>query len=178
MAPSLNRDIGRRLRIPAYAFLAVTLLLQSADYFLGLLPLQVGSIVWRFAAIGSGANIVGNVLLLILLLYVASLAAGDRPMLIVVGILSVLVALCLFGGAGVFTLDALQLRARVEARAVAKFDLASGQALFKMGVEGLVGVLFAVSAFRSANALRRETLREDRPSETLLVSRAASMRAP
>lgn len=178
MAITVNRDLVRRLRAPAYAFLLVTVVFQVFDYVAGLLPLQFNSVVWRFAALGAATNIVGNILLLVLLVYALSLMAGDRPVILFVGIVSVLIAVLLLGGAGIFALDALQLRTRAEPRALPKFDLASGQALVKMLVEGIVALLFAVSAFRALIAASRDALRDDRSSETPIVARSPAFRAP
>lgn len=178
MTTTIDRELVRRLRTPAYSFLAVTLLFQIFDYVSGQLPLQFGAVVWRFAALGSASNTIGNVLLLLLLVFALSLMVNDRPIMLLVGILSLLIAVFLLGGAAVFTLDGLQVRSSVEPASLAKFDLATGQALVKLCVEGIVALIFAVSAFRARVAAKRNAARGARPADTPLIVRPPATRAP
>ena len=85
MASIASRDLLRPLRVPAYSFLAVTIVLQVADFVLGVMPIRPLAVIWRFGAIGSASNIVGNVLLLLLLTYGLALALGDRRVVVLVG---------------------------------------------------------------------------------------------
>jgi hypothetical protein len=177
MTTTVDRDLARRLRAPAYAFLAVTLLFQISDYASGQLPLRPGAAVWRFAAIGSASNIVGNVLLLLLLVYAVSLFAGDRPIMLFVGTAAILLAGFLLGGAALFALDGLQVRSTVPAASLAKFDLATAQALIKLFVEGIVASLFAVSAFRARAAAKRSAERHAHAADTPPLLRPPPLRA-
>ena len=154
MASPVNRDLARRLRGPAYTFLVATLFFQCFDYAASQRPLQLGSAVWRFAAVGTAANIVGNVLLLLLLVLALALCFSDRPALILVGSLSTLLAIALLSGTVFFALDMLQLRGQVTANAIGNFDIASGQALVRLFIEGLIAGLFAGTAFRAHIATR------------------------
>ena len=176
MASIASRDLLRPLRVPAYSFLAVTIVLQVADFVLGVMPIRPLAVIWRFGAIGSASNIVGNVLLLLLLTYGLALALGDRRVVVVVGAFTALVAIMLFLSAGSFALDALQLRAKIEANAVRQFDLASGEALSKFIIEGIISTLFAVSAFQSWRAADRADQRGDRTDDEMLVIRGPGSR--
>jgi hypothetical protein len=177
MPTPANREFLRRLRLPAYAFLGATLVFQVADYALGLLPLQFDLITWRYASLGTCANIVGNVLLLLLLIYAVSLLNADRSAMLIVGVLSLFSALFLFGATGMFALDAIQLRSKVEATGLRTFDFATGQALVKLFIEAILSALFAFSAFRSLIIIKRETVREERSTDMLVGSRPA-LRTP
>ena len=174
MAPTASKDVVRRLRYPAYSFLTVTLLFQIFDYVGGQLSPQPSSVVWRFAAIGTLSNNAGNVLLIILLIYALALFAADRAALLFVGVTSALIAVVLLSGTVIFGLDMLELRGKVAADALEKFDLASGQALVKLSVEGCIAALFAASAFRANAAARHDTARAD----TSIAARPSVFRAP
>src|SRR2546430_12297326 len=109
VATMVNRDLLRRLRTPAYAFLAVTLVFQVFDYVAGLLPFQFDSFIWRFASLGAATNMMGNILLLVLLVYALYLMAGAVPAILFFGVYSVLIAVVLIGRPSVFLLDDLNL---------------------------------------------------------------------
>jgi hypothetical protein len=173
MPTSVSRDFLRRLRVPAYTFLGFTLIFQVADYALGLVPYQFDMITWRFAALGTCANIIGNVLLLILLIYVVTMVNGDRIGMLIVGVISLLSAVILAGGAGIFVLDAVQLRSKVEPTGLQSFDVLSAQAMVKLFIEALVAALFALSALRSFVIFKRDTIRDERSSDMLVGSRPA-----
>jgi hypothetical protein len=176
MVSTAIRDLLRPLRVPAYTFLVITVMLQVADFMLSSMPIRPLAVIWRFGALGSASNIVGNILLLTLLFYGLALALGDRRVVVGVAIFSALVAIVLFLSAGSFTLDALQLRAKIEAKATRQFDLASGEALFKFIIEGIVATLFAVSAFQAWRAANRELQRGDRTNDEMLVIRGPGSR--
>ena len=156
----------------------MTLAFQLVDYLFQVAPFRFESVVWRFSTLGGLGNSVGNFLLLILLIYWVALTFADKRALWSVGAVAALIAVVLFFGTGSFTLDALQIRARVDASAVRKFDVATAQALIKLLVEAGVATLFAVSAFRAAIAAVKESQRDDRNFDTPILSRSAPMRAP
>jgi hypothetical protein len=176
MASTLSRDILRPIRAPAYTFLIVTVTLQITDFLLNIMPMRPLAVIWRFGMLGSGANIIGNVLLLLMLFYALALALGDRRVVVGVGVFAALIAVILFLAAGSFTLDAVQLRSKIEAKAVGQFDLASGEALAKFIIEGIIAVMFAVSAFKSWRAANRDVQRGDRTNDEMLVIRGPATR--
>ena len=169
-----NRELMLRLRVPAYSFLGVTLVFQLFDYVVAQLPLRFDSVLWRFTALGSAANAIGNVLLLLLLIYALSLVTGDRIVITLVGVTCTFAALFLLAGGGVFTLDGLQIRAAMDRGARNNFDLATWQALVKLAVEGVIAALFAFSAFRGLIAMKRG----DRTSDAPIFVHASVLRAP
>ncbi len=150
-----QRDSLRRLRGPAYLFLAVTFAFQLIDFLLGLLPTQLGSAAWRFAALGLGANMVGNLLLVLLLAYAVALWSNDRTVLVLIGVVAALTALTLLGSLAIFGLDAIQLRPAIAAKAKQGFDRASAMAAVKLLVDAAIAAVFAISSLRATVALRR-----------------------
>jgi len=151
-----QRDLVRRLRGPAYLFLAVTFVFQVADYLVGLLPPQIGSAAWRFASVGMGANMVGNLLLLLLLAYAVALWFNDRGVLAAISIIAALGAVALLAGLATFALDAIQLRPAIAANAKQAFDRAAVMAAVKLLVETTIAAIFAISSLRALLALRRD----------------------
>ena len=152
-----QRDSLRRLRGPAYLFLAVTFLFQLADFLVSLLPPQLGSAAWRFASIGLGANMVGNLLLVLLLAYALALWSNDRGVLATVSIIAGLATLALLVCLAIFALDAIQLRPAIAARAKQGFDRAAVMTTVKLFVDTIIAAIFAISSLRSTLALRRDT---------------------
>jgi hypothetical protein len=169
-----SRDFLRPLRTPAYAFLGATLLFQFADFALSALPFTPGSPVWRFAMVGSFVNNIGNVLLLVALLYGLALYFGSRAVVIIVGLIALLCALMSLGGGAAFVLDALQLRGKVDPQNLRKFDIQAAEVLLKSVIEGIVSMLFVVSAFRGYSATTRE-LQRDTSNDGLFMARPEAL---
>jgi hypothetical protein len=170
MGTTLSRDLPRQVRTPAYVFLWVMLLLQGLELAVGVMPLQPGSVVWRFTTAGSFVANAGNMILLIMLLYWLGLTFTDRFVIAAVGVVTGVLALLLFAGAASFVLDALQLRGKVDPSGMRKFNVASAQVLLKFLLDGVVSLLFAVSSFRSFYAASRELAR-DKANEVVFVTR-------
>lgn len=168
-----TRDFLRPIRTPAYAFLGVTLCFQISDFLLGAMPFSPGSAMWRFAAASGFANNVGNILLLLTLLYAVSLKFGDRAAMTIVGVFAAIGTLILFGAAASFALDAVQLRGRVAPQNVRKFDVGSAQTLLKFVVQGFVSMILAVSAYRAHYAATRD-LQRNNSNEVVFVARPES----
>jgi len=152
-----QRDSIRRLRAPAYLFLAVTFVFQVADLLVGLLPPQLGAAAWRFASIGLGANMVGNLLLVLLLAYALALWSNDRGVLATISVIAGLAALTLVACLATFALDAIQLRPAITAKAKQGFDRAAVMATVKLFVDAVIAAIFAISSLRATLSLRRDT---------------------
>lgn len=167
-------DLLRRLRAPGYLIMAVTSILPLIDLTLAISPLHPGTVMWRFGAVGLVSSAVGAPLLVLTLVYALALLVGDRKVVLTVGVIAALLALCLLVGTGSFTLDALQMKGRVNPAALDKFKGASALALLKLVVMCIASVVLAVSAFRSARLLKREVTRATRPTPTLIVGQPAA----
>ena len=170
-------DLVRRLRAPGYLIMAVTSILPLIDLLMAISPLHLGTVMWRFGAVGLISSAVGAPLLVLVLIYALALLCGDRKVVITVGVIAVLFALLLLVGAGSFTLDALQMKGRVNPAALDKFKGASALALVKLVVMCIASVVLAVSAFRSSRLSKRETVRATRPNATLIMGQPAGAKA-
>ena len=154
------------------------MVLPLMDLIISLLPLRPTTLMWRFGAVGLLASAIGAPLLVLFLIFVLAYFSGDRKVMIACTALAGVIALFMFAGAGTFALDALQMKRRIQAAAQARFIMASGQALLKMGLQGLAALVLAVSSFRTLKGAK--TLpgprTEARPSSNLLVGRPSVAR--
>ena len=166
-------DLIRRLRAPGYLIMAVTSILPLIDLLMAISPMHLGTVMWRFGAVGLVSSAVGAPLLVLTLVFALALLCGDRKVVITVGVIAALVALLMLLGAGSFTLDALQMKGRVNPAALDKFKGASALALVKLVVMGIASIVLAVSAFRSTKLMKRDTVRATRPGATLIVGQPA-----
>ena len=175
MLTSPPNSLVRRLRVPGYLFLGIAMIMPVIDLFVGVYPLRISQVVWRFGAVGLLSSAVAAPLLVLFFIFALALFLGDRKVVLFVGVLSALIALLLIGGAGSFSLDALQMKRRVQAAAQLKYMMASGQALFKLLIEALSAIVLSVSAFRAASAKSLPVSpAEQRTSAGLVMGRRAT----
>jgi hypothetical protein len=167
-------DLIRRLRAPGYLIMAVTSILPLIDLMMAISPMHAGTVMWRFGAVGLISSAIGAPLLVLTLIYALALLAGDRKVVIAVGVIATILAILMLVGAGSFTLDALQMKNRVTPVAMDKFKGASVLALLKLVMMCIGSIVLAVSAFRSARLTRREAVRATRPGATLIVGQPAA----
>ncbi len=173
MTPSAS-DLIRRLRAPAYLIMAVTSILPLIDLMMAISPMHPGTVMWRFGAVGLISSAIGAPLLVLVLIYALALLSGDRKVVITVGIIAAVIAVLMIAGAGSFSLDALQMKSRVNPVALDKFKGASALALVKLLVMGVSAIVLAVSAFRASKLLKRDTVRVTRPGATLVVGQSSA----
>jgi hypothetical protein len=166
---SSTPDLVRRLRTPGYLIMAVTSILPLIDLMMAISPMHPGTVMWRFGAVGLISSAIGAPLLVLTLVYALALLCGDRKVVVTVGVIAAVIAVLMLVGAGSFTLDALQMKGRVNPAALDKFKGASALALVKLVVMGVSAIVLAVSAFRSAKLGKKETVRATRPGATLIV---------
>ena len=148
MISSAPNSLARHLRVPGYLFLGIATLLPLLDLLISIYPLRPATVVWRFGAVGLLSSAIGAPLLVLFFIFALAVFAGDRKVIITVGIISAILALLLIGGAGAFALDALQMKRRVQAAAQQRFTMASVQALLKLILEGASAAVLAFSAFK------------------------------
>jgi hypothetical protein len=173
----LTPDSQSRLRVPTYLVLGSALIFALVDFFLAVAPLQVGNVMWRFGAVGLGANAIVTPLVLCVLIYALAVWLGDRAMIATIGVFAALLALYLLVAVGAFSLDALQMRSRVAPAAHGKFIVASAVAIVKIVIELVLAVVLAVNAFRANRATRRVTARGARASAPIIGARGGAMPA-
>jgi hypothetical protein len=176
--PTVSTDLLRRLRAPAYLILGAAMLFPISDVVVNIWPIHAGDVAWRFGALGVTATAATAPLLVLLLIYALAFTVDDRPVVALVGVLAALAAVALFVAAGAFTLDALQMKARVRPESVVRFTAASAQALIKLLFLSLSATVLAVSAFRAIRAWRRDAERSSRTSAPLVVGRGKSVTPP
>ena len=168
----------RRLRVPGYLILAIALVFPLADLLVQTMPLKPSQVVWRFGTMGLLSSAVSAPILVLFMIYVLALMAGDRKVVLTVVAISAVFALVLLAGSGAFALDALQMKRRVAAAAQARFTLATAQAMMKLLLQGLASVVLAVSALVTVRGTKVAAPRAERPSGPNLIvgSRGAAMR--
>jgi len=84
---------------------------------------------------------------------------------------SITVALAYLAAFGMFGLDGLQLRTRIPADQIQRFDITVVWALARFGVAEMVCLALAACAFTAARALRRELGRDT--SNRLIIGTSA-----
>ena len=149
MISSAPNSLVRHLRVPGYLFLGIATVLPLLDLLISVYPLRPATVVWRFGAVGLLSSAIGAPLLVLFFVFALAVFAGDRKIIITVGIISAIIALVLIGGAGAFALDALQMKRRVQEAAQQRFTMASIQAMLKLLLEGGAAIVLAFSAFRT-----------------------------
>ncbi len=169
----------RHVRVPGYLFFGIAMLLPILDLLISVYPLRPGTVVWRFGAVGLLSSAIGAPLLVLFLVFVLAVLAGDRRVIIAVGVIAALIGLLLVAGTGSFALDALQMKRRVQEAAQQRFMMASMQAMLKMILEGFSAIVLAIYAFRTVNKTKivPASRSESRGSGSLVMGRMSSSRA-
>ena len=150
----LEDDAPLRRVLYVSAFLLILVPFVQALSSPGMLPLQLGSIPWRFGA----ANQLSSVLLLpylglALMLFVAR-SVGSRAATITVGVLAAIFTLGLAASGLLFVLDGLQLKKIVQSAQVAAFNQVFVRVSLMTVVFTVVFALLAVAALRKPKGTR------------------------
>lgn len=168
----------RRARFPAYLVLGMAMVFPIVDLLSSLTPMHPSNVMWRFGAMGLGASAVATPLLMLLLILSLALVLGDRPAVMLVAVLASLGVVVLLVGSGSFALDALQMKGKVPDKGQAKFVMASGVALMKLGLEMLAMLAVAVASVRAILSARRESARNTRTPVMPVMGRSPLMPPP
>jgi hypothetical protein len=179
-SPAPTSSLARRLRVPGYLFFGIAMILPILDLLVSVYPIRLGTVVWRFGAVGLLSSAIGAPLLVLFFIFALALFLGDRRVVLTVGIVASLIALLLVAGAGSFALDALQMKRRVQEAAQQRFMMASMQAMLKLILEGISAIVLAISAFRTVNSKLKApaaTRTESRSSGSLVMGRKRSSRS-
>jgi len=146
----------RRLRILGYLVMTTMTVVQLIDVVIRAMPFRIHSPAWRLGVVGLAANAVGTPMLAFLVILAIAVVAGDRGVVYLIAVLSALsAALCLLA-TGVFGLDALQMKAQVQAGLSRQYDIASFWLAARVVIAAVIFLVFGVSAFRMAKTVRRE----------------------
>jgi hypothetical protein len=178
MISSAPNSLARHLRVPGYLFFGIAMLLPVLDLLISIYPFRLGTVVWRFGAVGLLSSAIGAPLLVLFFVFALALFAGDRKVVIAVGVLAALIALLLISGSGSFVLDALQMKRRVQAAAQQRFMMASAQAMLKLVLESITSIVLALSAFRALSKAKVVAAQRNEPrgSAALVMGRQSSPR--
>jgi len=164
-------DFIRRVRVPAYLIVAYLSLGSVVEVLVASWPVHVHDVNWRLSALNSAAGATGTELLALLLLVVMVQLSMSVVGLWTAFCASIAVALAYLAALGVFGLDSLQLRARIPADQVHRFDITVVWALARFGIAEMVCLTVAACALTAARALRRELGRDT--SNRLIIGTSA-----
>jgi hypothetical protein len=171
---TLSGDLlGKNLRIAGYLVLAFAAIFPLVDLAAALVPASFGNATWRFGAVGLLSNAAMGLSLALFLMTVIALVSNQRRMLLVLGGIAILLAVVLLGSAALFTLDALQTRARVNPAMAKRFDFAAAGALVKLFAYTIANLMMARGAFVSARRRAKTTGRARGMVAPLVVSQPA-----
>jgi len=159
----------RRLSVAVYAVAAVFLLSPLVDVVTNTYPTDLGSMQWRFGAIGILSNYLISAVFGLLLATLVAALLGQRTMLRFSAALNVLIAVVLFALTLLFALDVLQLRSAVRPEAGEMFRIGALKAAFKIVMTGVALLLLGVGAFRAARGEGAEGRRGGRKDAPLLM---------
>ena len=148
---------GKHIRTAAYIILILAAVFPFVDIVSGLFPLNFGNATWRFGAVGVFSNYAMGLSLELLLLAVLAWLSNHRRVLLVLGVISLLLAVVLLGSTVLFMLDALQTRARVNPALMKRFDFASAGAVAKLVMYAIANAILARGEFLAARRLTRLT---------------------
>ena len=156
------------LIVPLYLIALLLVGIPALDFVTGVLPLRLDDIQWRFATVGLLSGFLLTPLMGIAFALVVSSYSDhitlQRIIAIVCAVLAVLLALMLV----LFVLDAIQLRAAVNAEARDSFRSATLKALFK---HASVITVLAVTAIRVLRSVRPRRAAERTGPATIVAGR-------
>jgi hypothetical protein len=136
--------------------MATLIVQQLIDIGLRSSPMRLSSIQWRLGLIGGGAASIAAVLLAFFVSLCIAVAADDSVAAYILSILSGAAAgLCILA-IGVFSLDALQIKAQVLASVSSSYNAASAWVVVRLVLSTIMFLMLAISAFRAARTSRRE----------------------
>jgi hypothetical protein len=143
----------------AYAVALLLVLVPVSEMLLRVWPLRVTEASWRFGAIGLFSNALLTPLLGLTFAGMLAFLFGHRRAVRTLSVVLIAGAIVLASSMAVFALDALQMRGNVAANAQTAFDVASAQALLKLGLFVTVGAVLGIGGWRSTTGRgsRRQT---------------------
>lgn len=151
-----------------YVVAAVLVVFPLVDLLANVVPITPERINWRYGSYGLASGFVLTVVLGMGLAFAMAAASGDRTVIRVLAVISVLGGLGLIVTGGIYVLDALQLRDTVSNEARSSFLIGTVKALFKNGISGLALIWIAWAGWRGSAAAKGET--QKRTKEKPLVS--------
>jgi hypothetical protein len=153
----------------AYFLAALMMVLPLLDVTLNLGSLQFGTVRWRFGAIGliTGALLI-PVFGLLLTAATAAAARHRRVLLLAVG-LAALGGLIMLTLAGLFMLDALQVRNEVNAPMLRRFDVTVVRTVITQLILVAALAMLGRASWRTGRLLGREEATESSAADAMLL---------
>ncbi len=143
-------DSLRRLSVAAYAVAVLFILSPLVDVLTNIYPTDLGSMQWRFGAIGILSNyLISGVFGLLLATLVAALL-GHRTLLRISAIVDLATAAVLLGITLLFALDVLQLRSTVRPEAGEMFRIGALKASLKILMTAVALLLLGIRALKAS----------------------------
>jgi len=173
--PLITSDTIRRIRTPGYLVMTMLTALPIVELFATVFPLQLHVAAWRFTMIGAAVPAAITALLGLYFIYAIAVAAGDSAVLWIVSSICGIGAVLCLGAAGLFPLDALQVKGQVPPASMNRYVAASAVAMVKVCFATVVYTGLAISSFRAASKVRADMVR-DRGSSSPFVVGAATAR--
>ncbi len=144
--------INRPLIFAGYLTAIGLILAPGVETLVSIWPFQLGAVSWRFGAAGLISRGLITSLLGILVAGGIAVSQGHRRVVFTLSALCGFLALSLLGLFALLLLDAVQLRATVNAQAKASYDLAATGALLRVFLVGMITVLLAWGGFAAAGS--------------------------
>jgi hypothetical protein len=151
----LTISSARRLRAPGYLIMATLIVLQIIDVGVRSWPFRMQSPTWRLGYIAASAGAAATPLLGLLIVFGIAVATDDEAAAYVVALVSALAAALCVVGAGVFSLDLLQVRNEVRSGLAGQYEIGSMWVAVRVLVTAASFVVLAVSAWRAAKSAAR-----------------------
>ena len=171
--PNAKRVIGW----PCYFIAFLLVGLPALDYVTNIFPFAPASPEWRYGSVGLLFGFFLTPLLALLLAHITAVALKDRVALRVLLVVNFTGALILLILTGLFTLDALQLRAGIAEESIGTFQVGAAKALIKEVGSVIALAWLGLSEWRTLKeAKARGALRPAEPA-FLVVGQGATKRA-
>jgi hypothetical protein len=137
---------------PFYFVCLLLILIPLVDLATNVWPLRFGDMGWRYGTVGLLSGFLVSPLMGLVLAVSAAAYMGHTRMLKTLGVLSALGVLILLGATGLFTLDALQIRAQVPPEGQSSYRVGAARAWVKNTLVAAGMLWLAIGSFRVARS--------------------------
>jgi hypothetical protein len=174
----IRSDLARRIRTPGYPIMALLIVSPLIELCAAAWPFQIHLAAWRLSFIGAVSASLGLPTLGLFLTFLLAVLAADTAALLIVSTVSVASGILCVVEAGMFALDALEMKSHVRPALTTRYDAVSAWSLIKLCAVAAVLFVLALSAFRAAKAARRERRAAAEKPATLLMGSASTPATP
>jgi hypothetical protein len=168
----------RRVVAPAYLLAAILIVFTVLDLTQSVWPVRIGDVQWRVLSIGLLSRLLIPPLLALVVAYAAALVGEHKGTLRALAVLDGVLAVVLLVGLAFYSLDALELRARLT-QANQNYDIGIALSFVKYLLSFLILAWLTVSQWRAGSAMRRGGRRgAPEPGANVVFSRVEKDKAP